>query len=220
VTLDQALAFGIVIGMVVLFIWNKLRYDLVALLALLAAMIAGVVPLEKAFAGFSDQIVIIIASVLIVSAAISKSGVIPRFVRVLEPYMTTTGIQVAVLTSAVTILSALMKNIGALAIFLPIAVQVARRSDTPISKLLMPMAFGSLIGGLVTLIGTSPNILVSRMRQEILGEPFGMFDFTPVGIGIVGVGLIFLSFGWRLLPGSRRSQPSSETAFQLEPYLS
>lgn len=219
-TLDQALAFAIVIGMVALFVWNRLRYDLVALLALLAAMISGVVPVDKAFVGFSDQIVIIIASVLIVSAAVAKSRVIPRLVRAFEPYMRTTGLQVAVLTSAVTILSALMKNIGALAIFLPIAMQVARRSDTPVSKLLMPMSFGSLIGGLVTLIGTSPNILVSRMREEILGEPFAMFDFTPVGLGIVVAGLAFLSFGWRLLPGSRRSQASLETAFQLQPYVS
>lgn len=206
--------------MVALFIWNRLRYDLIALLALLAAMISGVVPVDKAFVGFSDQIVIIIASVLIVSAAIGKSGVIPRLVRTFEPYMKTAGLQVAVLTSGVTVLSALMKNIGALAIFLPIAIQVAQRSNTPVSKLLMPMSFGSLIGGLVTLIGTSPNILVSRMRQEILGEPFGMFDFTPVGFGIVVAGLAFLSIGWRLLPGSRRSQSSRETAFQLEPYVS
>jgi di/tricarboxylate transporter len=119
----------------------------------------------------------------------------------------------------VTIMSAFMKNIGALAIFLPIAVQVARRSGTPPSKLLMPMAFGSLIGGLVTLVGTSPNILVSRVRSELLGVPFGMFDFAPVGLGVVAAGLAFLSVGWRLLPGERRSQRSAAAAFEVQPYL-
>ena len=113
-----------------------------------------------------------------------------------------------------------MKNIGALAIFLPIAVQVARRSGTPPSKLLMPMAFDSpLIGGLVTLVGTSPNILVSRVRSELLGVPFGMFDFAPVGLGVVAAGLAFLSVGWRLLPGERRAQASAAAAFELQPYL-
>ena len=219
-TLDQSFAFAIVLGMVALFVWNRLRYDLVAMLALLTAMTAGIVPPEKAFAGFSDQVVIIVASALVLSAAVGKSGVIGRLIRRVEPLMTTTGAQVAVLAGSVAVLSAFMKNIGALAIFLPIAVQVARRRGTPASKLLMPMAFGSLIGGTVTLVGTSPNILVSRVRQEILGEPFGMFDFTPVGLGILASGLAFLAVGWRLLPGGRRAQASPEAAFQVEPYLS
>ena len=124
------------------------------------------------------------------------------------------------LAGSVAVLSAFMKNIGALAIFLPIAVQVAKRGGTPPSMLLMPMAFGSLIGGIVTLVGTSPNILVSRVRQEILGEPFGMFDFTPVGIGILVAGLAFLTVGWRLLPSGRRAQASPDAAFQVKAYLS
>jgi di/tricarboxylate transporter len=219
-TLDQSLAFGIVTGMVALFVWNRLRYDLVALLGLLVATASGIVPLNKAFAGFSDQVVIIVASALVISAGVAKSGTIGRVIRRLEPYMRTTGLQVAVLTSGVTILSAFMKNVGALAIFLPIALQVARRSGTPPSKLLMPMAFGSLIGGLLTLIGTSPNILVSRVRAELLGVPFAMFDFTPVGLGVVIAGFAFLVVGWRLLPGERRAKASPETAFEVGPYVS
>jgi di/tricarboxylate transporter len=127
---------------------------------------------------------------------------------------------VAALTAGVTVLSALMKNIGALAIFLPVAVQVARRGGTSPSMLLMPMAFGSLVGGLVTLVGTSPNILVSRVRAELTGQPFAMFDFTPVGLGVAGAALAFLAFGWRLLPGGRRAQAPPSAAYEVEPYLS
>ncbi|HLO76128.1 MAG TPA: SLC13 family permease [Magnetospirillum sp.] len=218
-SLDQATIFAIIAVMMALFIWNRLRYDLVAMLGLLAAMGAGVVPVDQAFLGFADQVVIIVASALVVSAGIGKSNLIGRTLRRLQPMMTTTGRQVAVLTVSVTVLSSLMKNVGALAIFLPIAVQMARRTGTPPSKLLMPMAFGSLIGGLVTLIGTSPNILVSRVREEILGVPFRMFDFAPVGLGIVVVGLAFLLVGWRLLPGGRSGRTEPEASFTVAPYL-
>ena len=203
-----------------MFVWNRLRYDLVALLGLLIAVACGIVPVEEAFAGFSDPVVVIVASVLVISAGVGKSNAIGRIIRRLQPYMRTTGRQVLVLTSGVTIMSAFMKNIGALAILLPIAVQVARRSGTAPSKLLMPMAFGSLIGGLVTLVGTSPNILVSRVRSELLGVPFGMFDFAPVGLGVVAAGLAFLSVGWRLLPGERRAQASAAAAFEFNPTCS
>jgi di/tricarboxylate transporter len=219
VTIDQALAFAVIAGMMAMFVWNRLRYDLVALLGLLIAVACGIVPVDEAFAGFSDPVVVIVASVLVISAGVGKSNAIGRLIRRLQPHMRTTGRQVLVLTSGVTIMSAFMKNIGALAIFLPIAVQVARRSGTPPSKLLMPMAFGSLIGGLVTLVGTSPNILVSRIRSELLGVPFGMFDFAPVGLGVVAAGLAFLSVGWRLLPGERRAQASAAAAFEVQPYL-
>src|SRR5215211_3471656 len=219
-TVDQAIALAIIVGMMVLFVWGKIRYDLTALLALLAAIAAGIVPVEKAFSGFSDQVVIIVAAALIISAGIGKSGVIGRAIRNAEPYMQTPGSQVTVLTSSVAALSAFMKNIGALAIFLPIAVQVARRSGTSASVLLMPMSFGSLVGGLVTLVGTSPNILVSRVRAELTGQPFAMFDFTPVGLGVAGAALAFLAFGWRLLPGGRQAQAPPSAAFAFEPYLS
>ncbi|WP_342667958.1 SLC13 family permease [Azospirillum halopraeferens] len=202
------------------FLRNRLRYDLVALLGLLLAMAAGVVPADQAFAGFSDPVVVIIASALVISAGVGKSGVIGRLLRALEPRMRTPGQRVAVLTGSVMVLSAFMKNIGAVAIFLPIAVQVARRSGTPAASLLMPMAFGSLIGGLVTLIGTSPNILVSRVRAELTGEPFSMFDFAPVGLGVAAAGFAFLVVGWRLLPKGRRAPATPAAAFDIGPYLS
>jgi di/tricarboxylate transporter len=218
-TLPQALSFGLIAGIVALFIWNRFRFDLVALLGLLVAVAIGVVPVEKAFDGFSDQVVVIVASALVISAGVGKSTVIGRLVRKAEPHLTTTTRQVAALTFATTVLSAFMKNIGALAILLPIAIQMARRSKTSVSMLLMPMAFGSLIGGLVTLIGTSPNILVARVRAELTGAPFEMFDFAPVGIGIAVCGFLFLTVGWRLLPRNRTPPASAEQAFETDPYL-
>jgi di/tricarboxylate transporter len=213
VTLDQTLVFAIFGAMMVLFVWDRIRYDLVALLGLLAAVAAGLVPAKEAFTGFSDDVVVIVGSVLVVSAAIGKSNLLRRLIRAMEPRLTTTALRVGALTAAVTVLAMFMKNIGALAIFLPVAVQLARRSGTPVSALLMPMAFGSLVGGLVTLVGTSPNILVSRAREAMTGEGFRMFDFAPVGLGIALAALLFLSVGWRLLNGvGRRAEAGGDRA--------
>jgi di/tricarboxylate transporter len=217
-TVPQALAFGILGVMMAMFAWGRLRYDLVAVLGLLAAVLAGIVPHDKAFTGFGDDIVIIVACALVVSAAVARSGMIERMVRPLAPYLTTTSAQVIVLTATVTVLSAFVKNIGALAMMMPVAFQIARRNDKPISALLMPMAFGSLLGGTVTLVGTSPNVIVSRVREQLTGEPFGMFDFTPVGLGLALAGLAFLAFGYRLLPRGRKGQASMDAAFNLEGY--
>ena len=217
-TLDQGLAFTIVILMMGLFAWGRLRYDLVAVLALLTAIAAGIVPPNKAFTGFSDDIVVIVASALVVSAAVGRSGVVERAVRMLGPYLTTITRQIVALVGSVTLLSGFVKNIGALAMLMPIAFQLARRTGTSPSSLLMPMSFGALLGGIVTLVGTSPNIIVARLREQILGEPFHMFDFTPVGAGIAIVGVIFLVFGWRLLPQDRKGAVSMDAAFNLEGY--
>lgn len=217
-TVDQALAFSIVAAMMGLFIWGRLRYDVVALLSLLAAIAAGIVPPEKAFSGFSDDIVIIVASALIVSAAVGRSGVIERIVRRFGPYLTTVYRQIGALVGSVTVMSGFVKNIGALAMLMPVAFQVSRRTGTSPSSLLMPMSFGALLGGTVTLIGTSPNIIVSRVREQTLGQPFEMFDFAPVGACLSIVGFLFLLFGWRLLPADRKGTVSMDAAFTLEGY--
>jgi di/tricarboxylate transporter len=217
-TLQQATAFGILAAMMGLFAWGRLRYDLVAVLALLASVLSGIVPYDKAFSGFSDDIIFIVASALIISAAVARSGIVERAIRPISPYLTGVGIQVMALAGTVTVLSAFLKNIGALAMMMPVAFQIARRNGTSPSMLLMPMSFGALLGGIVTLVGTSPNIIVSRVRQELTGEPFGMFDFTPVGLGIAALGLAFLTFGWRLLPQHRKGAASMDAAFNLEGY--
>ena len=217
-TLQQSLALGIVAAMMGLFIWGRFRYDLVAALALLAAVAAGVVPAKEAFSGFADDIVIIVASALLVSAAVARSGVTEVAMRRIAPYATTTQMQVFVLVLAVTAMSAFVKNIGALAMLMPVAFQIARRNNTPPSAFLMPMAFGSLLGGIVTLVGTSPNIIVARMRSELVGEPFSMFDFTPVGLGLAIAGVAFLTFGFRLLPQNRRGTANLNAALNIKDY--
>jgi di/tricarboxylate transporter len=218
ISLPQSLAFGILAAMMAMFVWGKLRYDLVAVLGLLAAILVGIVPHDKAFSGFSDDIVIIVASALVVSAAVARSGIIERVIRPLGPYLTRTGVQVIVLTATVTVLSAFVKNVGALAMMMPVAFLVARRNGTPVSALLMPMAFGSLLGGIVTLIGTSPNIIVSRVREQLTGQPFAMFDFAPVGAGLAIAGVVFLAFGHRLLPRGRKGHASIDAAFTGQGY--
>jgi di/tricarboxylate transporter len=216
-TLAQGLAFSIIGLMMALFAWGRWRYDLVAAIALLTAVIAGIVPPDQAFKGFSDDIVIIVGSALVVSAAVARSGVIERVARRLGPYLTTINRQIVALVGSVTALSAFVKNVGALAMLMPVAFQLARRIGTSPSSLLMPMSFGALLGGIVTLVGTSPNVIVSRVREQLIGEPFNMFDFTPVGIGIAAVGFVFLIFGWRLIP-HRKSAASIDAAFNLEDY--
>jgi di/tricarboxylate transporter len=218
-TLDQAFAFGILGATVGLFIWGRLAYDLVAMLALFAGLVTGIIPAKDAFSGFSDDIVIIVASVLLVSAAVARSGAVETAMRPILHRLGSARTQVPVLSAAVMIASVFTKNIGALAIFLPVAVQLARRTGTSPSAMLMPMAFASLLGGLVTLIGTSPNIIVSRVREQLTGEPFSMFDYAPVGIAIALAGLIFLVFGWRLLPQGRRGRAGQQTNLAIDAYV-
>lgn len=218
-TLDQFLAFAVIVAMMTMFIWGRLRYDLVAGLALLTAVLVGAVPFDAAFAGFSDDIVVIVGSALLVSAAVARSGIVEAALQPLTRHVTTTQMQIVLLVSAVTILSAFVKNIGALAMMLPIAFQMAKRSGTSPSVFLMPMAFGSLLGGLMTLIGTSPNVIVARLRGEIAGQPFGMFDFTPVGLGLAGMGIVFLAVGYRLLPRDRKAAPTLGEAIDIEDYV-
>jgi di/tricarboxylate transporter len=217
-TFQQGAAFAVIVLMMGLFVWGKLRYDLVAMLTLFVAVLVGIVPAKEAFSGFSDDIIIIVASALLVSAAVARSGVVEVALRHVGPHLTSPRIVVVVLVAAVAVLSAFVKNIGALAMLMPVAFQLARRTGISPSYLLMPMAFASLLGGTMTLIGTSPNIIVSRMREEMLGEPFRMFDFTPVGFAITAAGVLFLAFGYKLLPAGRKGAVSLDAAFNIKGY--
>jgi di/tricarboxylate transporter len=217
-TPHQALSFALLAAAVVLFAWGRFRYDLVSLAVLLAAVLVGVVPADRAFAGFSNEIVVIIASALVVSAAMQRSGVVERALQPILPHLTRESLQVPVLVAATTLLSMVTKNVGALAMLMPVALQVARRTGTAPSRLLMPMSFGSLLGGLVTLIGTSPNIIVSEVRQQVQGRPFELFDFAPVGLGLAALGLVFLSVGYRFLPRQRAGQAELSAALDASGY--
>ncbi|MEA2782094.1 MAG: hypothetical protein QOK29_3638 [Rhodospirillaceae bacterium] len=219
-TLQQGLSFAIIAGLLILFVWDRLRYDLVALLALLAAVACGIVPVNRAFSGFGNPLLPLIGSALVVSQAIGRSGVIEALLRRIKPAMRSADLQVGLLVAVVTLLSALIKNVGALAIFLPIAIQTARQNNRSPSEFLMPLSFGSLVGGMMTLIGTSPNVIISSIRQQILGRPYEMFDFLPVGFGISLITVVLVSFAWRLIPRRRKSTNNAEQPFRLEDYIS
>jgi len=218
-TFQQGLAFGLIGLTIACFIWGRWRYDVVALTALLLGVAIGVVPAEDAFSGFANDVTVIIACALVVSAAFARSGIVESILRPVLPYLTSARTQVPLFVGAVTVLSMVTKNVGALAIMMPIALQVAKRTGTAPSCLLMPMAFGSLIGGTVTLVGTSPNILVSEVREQILGKPFQMYDYAPVGLGVTALGLVFLSFAYRLLPVSRPPAETLDAALDAAPYF-
>ncbi|MGH6925863.1 MAG: SLC13 family permease [Propylenella sp.] len=217
-TIQQGLAFAVIFGMMGFFVWGRYRYDLVAMAALFVAVVVGIVPADEAFTGYSDDIVIIVGSALLVSAAVARSGIVEQVLRRIGRYITSQRIMIIVLVGAVTLLSAFVKNIGALAMLMPVAFQLARRTNTPPSYLLMPMAFGSLMGGTMTLIGTSPNVIVSQMRENLIGQPFRMFDFTPVGLSIAAIGVAFLAFAFRLLPADRKGAASIDAAFSIRSY--
>lgn len=218
-TLAQWLSVSTLAGMMALFIWGRFRYDVTAVIALLAALALGVVKPQDAFKGFADDIVIIVGSALVMSAAVQRSGVIETGLAFVSRYVRRTRSQLLVLTASVGVASALVKNVGALAMLMPAAFQMAKKNEANPSVFLMPMSFASLLGGLMTLVGTSPNIIVSRVREEMTGTPFGMFDYFPTGFGLLVVGLVFLRFGYRLLPQDRRAAPTMGEALNISGYV-
>ncbi|MEH3046266.1 SLC13 family permease [Sphingomonas adhaesiva] len=218
-TLPQLLSIATLIGMMALFIWGRFRYDVTAIIALLVALLLGIVKPGDAFRGFSDDIVIIVGSALVISAAVQRSGVVERALRRVGRRVTRVRSQLLVLAGSVGVASALVKNIGALAMLMPASFQMAKKNDASPSVFLMPMSFAALLGGLMTLVGTSPNIIVSRAREQMTGEPFGMFDYTPVGLGLFVIGLIYLRFAYRLIPRDRRAAPTMGEALDITAYV-
>jgi len=217
---DQLIVFATLALVLILFIWGRWRYDLVALFALLVVSVAGLVPAAEAFSGFGHPAVITVAAVLVVSRALFNSGMVDYIVRFMSFAGENPITQLTVLVFTVTICSGFMNNIGALALFMPVAIRMARKSDISPSLFLMPLAFGSLLGGLVTQVGTPPNIIISIFREETAASaPFRMFDFAPVGAGIALVGVLFIVLvGWRLLP-KRKGQLSREELFEIDDYI-
>ena len=217
-TNDQIAIFLILTATMALFIWNRWRYDVVAGCALMAAIYSGIVPFDHAFSGFSHPAVITVASVLVISQALQSSGVVGLFLRYLGMFRARAVTQLAANCGTTALLSAFMNNIGALALMLPITLRDARKAKRAASSLLMPLSFASLLGGLVTLIGTPPNIIIATFREEHTGQPFGMFDFTPVGLVVALAGILFLLLASRyLLPA--RAKSDNDNQFQIAQYL-
>jgi di/tricarboxylate transporter len=218
-TTDQTLAFAILGATLVLFIWARWRYDVVAVLALLAVVFTGLIPPAEALVGFSHPAVITVAAVLIISRGLQNAGLVDVVVKAVSPLRGRENLQIAAQCVVIAVLSSFMNNVGALALMLPVAMRNAYRDGYPPAKSLMPLAFASLLGGLTTLIGTPPNIIIASFRARELGQPFGMFDFSPVGVAVAVAGLLFLVLiGWRLLPIEGR-RGEAEKAFEIEGYI-
>lgn len=216
---EQLIVFGVLAATLVLFVWNRWRYDLVALAALLACALTGVVPAEEVFAGLGHPAVISVAAVLVLSRGLLNAGVVDSVARRLMQVGERPWAQVAALTGIVALSSGFMNNVGALALFMPVAIWMSRQSGRSPSYLLMPLAFGSLLGGTLTLIGTPPNLIIAGYRAEAGEAPFGMFAFLPVGAAVTVAGVLFIALlGWRLVP-RRQEQEGSGDLFEISAYL-
>ena len=219
-TTDQAMLFGLLFLVFVFLIWGRWRYDLVAFIALLVALLTGVVPKELAFSGFGHPATIIIALVLIVSRGLSNSGAIELVARYVVDGSRKLGTHITIMSGLAAGLSALMNNVAALALLMPVDMQAAKKAGRSPSLSLMPLSFASILGGMITLIGTPPNIVVAEFRGDALGESYRMFDFAPVGLACAAVGVAYVALvGWRLLPRERQSADAGKELFDLADYI-
>lgn len=219
-TIDQALVLILFTGLFAMFVWGRWRYDLVAITALITAVFMGLVPAGQAFSGFGHPAVITVAAVLIVSRALSVSGAIERLTAVMLPPVRSLTAHIGLLSGVGAVLSAFMNNIGALALLMPATIDAAKKSERPPALLLMPLSFGTILGGLITLIGTPPNIIIANIRTDVAGQPFAMFDFAPVGLTLAVLGVAYLALiGWRLVPKERQAKSAGEELFDIDAYV-
>lgn len=214
---EQGIVVAVLGLALVMFVWDRFRYDIVALLALLAMAVAGIVPGDRLFAGFGHPAVITVAAVLVISKGLVNAGVVDAIARLLGKVGSRPTLQVLTLTGVVAVCSGFINNVGALALLMPVAVWMSRQAGRSPSLLLMPLAFGSLLGGTMTLIGTPPNIIIASYRPG--ATPFGVFDFMPVGGVITLAGVAFIALlGWRLTP-RRADGQSADPLFSVGDYL-
>ncbi|SLN64265.1 SLC13 family permease [Roseisalinus antarcticus] len=205
-TAPQVLICTILIAMMGLFLWGRFRHDVVALAALMASVVAGLVPADAAFAGFGHPAVITVACVLVLSQGLKNTGAVDWLARVFLPRQTGRLTSMLALLGLGALMSGFMNNVGAMALLMPIAVQLSDRLGLTPGQSLMPLAFGTILGGMTTLVGTPPNLIVSGFREEAGLAPFGMFDFAPVGVAVAVLGVIFVAvIGWRLVPARKSS---------------
>lgn len=219
-TIDQLLLFTLLFFVFVFLVWGRWRYDLVAFVALIVALITGIVPKEQAFSGFGHPATIIIALVLIVSKGLSNSGAIELIAKQVSRYAVSLQTHIAAMAGIAAILSAVMNNVATLALLMPVDIQTALKAKRSPAQTLMPLSFASILGGMITLIGTPPNIIIAEFRQSSQGESFHMFDFAPVGIACAVAGVLFVTLiGWRLLPRDRIGYSSAQELLDTSGYI-
>ena len=232
--LEQGIVLGVIVGIFGLFAWGKWRYDIVAVIGLFSLVVADVIvdkllgregsvliDPESALAGFGHPAVITVAAVLVISRALRNSGVVDLITRQLAPFAKNQTLHIASLCVVAAVLSAFMNNVGALALLLPVALKTANEQGRSPSLILMPLAFASILGGMITMIGTPPNIIISTFRaQEVGGEAFGMFAFAPVGGLVALLGVVFVTvIGWRLIPKDSLKRAGQDEMFALKEYI-
>ena len=219
-THDQAILFALFGAVFALLLWGRFRYDLVAFAALLAGVILHVIPVSDAFSGFGHPATIIVALVLVVSAGLVRSGAVFLITRRFVDPNRGLGAHIGLMGGIGAVLSAFMNNVAALALLMPVDIQAAKKAGRAARLSLMPLSFCTILGGMVTLIGTPPNIIVASYREDRLGEAFGMFDFAPVGGVVAVVGLLFVALvGWRLIPKVEGDGALSEVRKQAQDYI-
>ncbi|MFA9562607.1 MAG: SLC13 family permease [Nitrospirota bacterium] len=217
---DQIFLISLLGILVVFFVWERWRYDLVALAGLLISTLLGFIPADEAFLGFGHPAVVTVAAVLIISRGLSNAGAVGFVTRYIKRATSSATLHVVALSSVGGVLSTVMNNVGALALLMPVAIQSSLDAKRSPAVVLMPLAFGTILGGMATLIGTPPNIIIAHYRAEITGQPFGMFDFSPVGGVVAIVGIFFVAFiGWRFIPFARRSKNAPQDLFHIQEYL-
>jgi di/tricarboxylate transporter len=216
-TQDNILILTILAAMIGMFLWGRWRHDMVALGALLATVVAGLVPGAEAFSGFGHPAVITVACVLVLSGALQNSGAVDVIARYALPKDAGLAVSLGALVALGAAISGVMNNVGAMALLMPVAVRLSSRLGVTPGQMLMPLAFGTILGGMTTLIGTPPNLIVAGFRAESIGTGFGMFDFAPVGVAIALLGTVFLTvIGWRLVPARK---PARAEDFETGAYL-
>ena len=213
----QLSIYAIVSVALVFFATGIIRYDLVAAIALMACVVVGLVPAEEAFQGFANSAVITVAAVLVISRGLQNAGVVRQLSKIADRVGNNPTVQVGTLTGLTAVMSGFINNVGALALMMPVAVDIAKKNGRSPSFVLMPMAFGSLLGGMTTLIGTPPNLIIASFRNRYADTSFGMFDYSPVGIGVMIVGVAFITLiGWRLVP--KRESQHGQALFEIDKY--
>jgi di/tricarboxylate transporter len=216
-TTPQILIFAILVAMMGLFLWGRFRHDVVALAALLACVTSGLVPSGVAFSGFGHPAVITVACALVLSQGLRSIGAVDWLARSILPRDAGRITTLLALIGLGAALSGFMNNVGAMALLMPIAVQLSARLDLAPVQILMPLSFGTILGGMTTLVGTPPNLIVSGFREEAGLGQFAMFDFAPVGTAVATLGVLFVALiGWRLVP-ARKS--AAGTGFDTGTYL-
>src|SRR3954469_2127864 len=217
---EQGALLAVLAATLAIFVIDRWRFDIVAVAALMICVLMGVIRADAAFAGFSSPAVVTVAMVLVITQTLARSGLVDDAARRCTDMAKTPTAQIGAICTFAAVLSAFMNNVGALALMMPLALSTARQNGYPPALMLMPLSFATMLGGMCTLIGTPPNLLISGFREQTTGHRFLMFDFLPVGLAVTVAGVAYLGLaGWRLLPRDRAPPRDNIERFRVSDYV-